>query len=453
MDSSKIKRVILLGALAIIGILVIQSYWVIKTWDLKEEEFHQTAKIALIQVANDLAKQDSIVLPTENFITRRSSNYYVININNNIHAPTLEYFIGKSLIEHKLIVDYEYAIYDCVSNQMIHGNYCKLSGETAQKSPVLGDFPKMENLTYYFGVKFPNRQSYLLGQMYLSIFFTVLLLLAIIFFIYAISIILRQKRLSEMQKDFINNMTHEFKTPISTIRISADVFKNAPEIKQNQRLQRYTNIIKEQNQRLNDQVEKVLQIAKVEQESFRLKLEKIKVQKLIERVLDSAELKINQLGGQLIRDLAVPNLIIVADRHHLTNILHNLLDNALKYCQKSPNIKVKACEDKNQLIISIQDNGIGIKKEYQTKVFNKFFRVPTGNIHNVKGFGLGLFYIKNICRTHGWKVHLDSEVAKGTTIFVLIPLPQKKNENAWSWIKNRVQNKKSYSTQKPTSYT
>ena len=436
MDSSQIKRVIILGALAIIGILVIQSYWVIKTWDLKEEEFHQTAKIALIQVATDLAKQDSIVLPTENFITRRSSNYYVVNINNHIHAPTLEHYIGKALIQHKLIVDYEYAIYDCNSNQMIYGNYCELSGEEAQKSPILGDLPKMENLTYYFGVKFPNRQSYLLGQMYLSIFFTILLLLAITFFAYAISIILRQKRLSEMQKDFINNMTHEFKTPISTIKISADVFENAPEIKQNQRLQQYTNIIKEQNQRLNDQVEKVLQIARVEQDSFQLKLEKVKVQELIENVLNSVELRVVQLNGQLKKDLNIPDFITKADKHHLTNVLHNLLDNALKYCKKSPEITVKAFQDKKQIKISIQDNGIGIKKEYQSKVFNKFFRVPTGNIHDVKGFGLGLFYIKNICHTHGWKVHLESEIAKGTNISILIPFPQKKDKNVWDWIKS-----------------
>jgi len=416
MDSSIIKRVVILGTLAIVGILVIQSYWVMQTWNLQEDEFHQTVKIALKQTAQDLAKQDSIVLPFEDLINQRSSNYYVVNTNNHIHGPTLEYYLWKALSDHNLIIPFEYGIYDCTSSKMVDGKYCEMSNEEVDLSTNLGELPQMEGLTYYFGVRFPTRTSYMLGQMYRSVFFTLLLLLSIFFFGYAISIILRQKRLSEMQKDFINNMTHEFKTPISTIKISADVFANAPEVADNPRLVRYANIIKTQNQRLNAQVEKVLQIARVEQDNFQLKMEKVVLGDLINSVLNSVELKVQEQKGQLKRKIQIGETTIKADRHHLTNVLHNLLDNALKYCKKTPLIEVNAEQKNGAIELVIKDNGIGIKKEYHSKVFQKFYRVPTGNIHDVKGFGLGLFYIKNICEAHGWIVHLDSEEGKGTSL-------------------------------------
>jgi len=206
------------STLAIIGILVIQSYWVMQTWNLKEDEFHQTANLALMQVAQDLAKQDSFALPSKDLIHPRSSNYYVVNVNNTIHAATLEYYLYKALADHKLILPFEYGIYDCSSNKMVDGNYCEIVSEEKELTTALGNLPKMAGFTYYFGVRFPTRTGYMLGQMYRSVFFTILLLLSIFFFAYAIAIILRQKRLSEMQKDFINNMTHEFKTPKSTIK-------------------------------------------------------------------------------------------------------------------------------------------------------------------------------------------------------------------------------------------
>jgi len=436
MNSSIIKRVVILGTLAIVGILVIQSYWVMQTWNLKEDEFHQTTKIALMQVAQDLAKQDSFDLPSKDIINPRSSNYYVVNVNNTIHAATLEYYLNKALVDHKLILPFEYGIFDCSSNKMVYGNYCEIVSEEKELTTTLGDLPKMAGFTYYFGVKFPTRTSYMLGQMYRSVFFTILLLLSVFFFAYAIAIILRQKRLSEMQKDFINNMTHEFKTPISTIKISADVFANAPEVAASPRLQRYADIIQTQNQRLNDQVEKVLQIARVEQDNFQLNREKVALATLINGVLNSVEIKIQEQKGQLERSIHIGETAIKADKHHLTNVLHNLLDNALKYCKNDPQIKVSAAQKNGAIQLTIKDNGIGIKKEFHSKVFHKFYRVPTGNIHDVKGFGLGLFYIKNICKAHGWTIHLDSEEGQGTTIAITILKKEKVVNSAWAWLKN-----------------
>ena len=227
-----------------------------------------------------------------------------------------------------------------------------------------------------------------------------------------------------MQKDFINNMTHEFKTPISTINISSDVLLRTPAIQKDQRLQQYASIIKEQNNRLNKQVEKVLQFARIEKKDFKLKLETINLNDLLQNIAYSVQLRVDELNGKFNLNLCDEPVFVEADRLHLTNILHNLLDNAIKYSKDEVEIGLSCVKMNKAVKIIISDKGIGIPKEYQKKIFKKFFRIPTGNVHNVKGFGLGLFYVRNICRKHGWKLHLDS-AGKGTTFSIQIPIAKK----------------------------
>ncbi len=437
MNNNTIRQVVLLGALAIIGILAVQSYWVLKSWDIKEQEFHQTMNIALLNVAKDLAKINGNVLPTHNLINQRSSNYYVVNFNDEIDANLLEYYLQKEFEALALNVDFDYGIYDCSSDKIMYGGYVNLSNSDFIPTEKT-DLPKYEGLDYYFGVRFPKKTSYVLGSMRVVVVFTILLILTVLFFMYAMFIILRQKRLSEMQKDFINNMTHEFKTPISTIKISSDVFLKDDHIKSDQRLSRYAQIIKDQNQRLNNQVEKVLQLARIESDSFKLNLEEVNLHHLIQKAVQSNELTVAEKHGDITCYFSGNPILLNADKLHLTNILHNLLDNAVKYCKDAPNIIVKTQDFENHYIVSVQDNGIGISKSQQGKVFNKFYRVPTGNVHNVKGFGLGLFYIKNICDAHGWKLEMDSEIGVGTTIQIKINKP--KTIKDWSFPLKRFYN-------------
>lgn len=419
MKSSVIRQVVILGAIAIISIIAIQSYWVLKTWDLREQEFHHSVNIALRKVAENLSELNQSVLPHKNLVTRLSSNYYVINMEDVIDAGQLEFYLQKEFEALAMNIDFEYAIFDCSSDEMVYGNYCTYSVEP-KDNLELGKLPKYDQFTYYFGVKFPTRSSYLIGKMQLSIIFTIVLFMTVLFFAYAMFVILRQRRLSEMQKDFINNMTHEFKTPISTIKISADVFLNNKTIQEDERLLRYANIVKEQNLRLNNQVEKVLQLAKIERDRFKLNFEKVNLHELIATTLQSVELKVSEAGGTLKTNLKANNPIIEADKLHLSNIIYNLLDNAVKYCKDKPEISIETSEIGNKILLKVSDKGIGIAKEYQTKIFDKFYRVPTGNVHNVKGFGLGLFYLKKICDAHGWKINLESEAGKGTAISILM---------------------------------
>ncbi|MDC3210043.1 MAG: HAMP domain-containing sensor histidine kinase [Saprospiraceae bacterium] len=420
MSNKTIIGVVILGALAIIGIISIQSYWVLKTWDIKSKEFNQSVRIALRKTTEKLAEADQFEIPSKELVTQISSNYYVVNTEASIDAGNLEHFLRQELEVISLNEDFEYGIYDCSSQEMVYGNYCAFDNLNTEPSKKTERLPEVDKFTYYFGVTFPNRESHLMGEMQLSILFSVLSLITILFFIYALTVILKQRRLSQMQKDFINNMTHEFKTPISTIKISSNVFLKNEEIQKNERLLRYANIINIQNDRLNNQVEKVLQIARLEGDSFELKKEKINVNTLLENIVKSEEIKIPQIGGNISMNLQTDNSSIEADKLHLTNIIHNLLDNAIKYCKTTPEISIKTREIENKLELRIIDKGIGIKKEFLPQIFQKFYRVPTGDVHNIKGFGLGLFYVKNICKAHGWKIEAKSKEGEGTEFRIII---------------------------------
>lgn len=421
MSNRAIQRLIIFGLVSIIGIIVMQAYWMMKTWDLKEKELDQKVMIALMRVAKDLEVFSNSVLPDANLINRVASNYYVVNINGNINANNLKFYLEKRFQELALTSDFEFGIYDCHYNKMMYGEYVTQDPKGIQLTPK-EDLPIYNEFTYYFGVRFPKRNAYLLGTMRLMMVLSIVLLLTISFFIYAMSIILRQKRMSEMQKDFINNMTHEFKTPISTIKISSGVFLNHPLIKEDKRLLQYAGIINEQNQRLNNQVEKVLQIAKIESDNFELLIEPVNLHQLIEEIIPSLEMKVNDAAGNIQLDLCAEKPVISADRLHLTNVIYNLVDNAVKYCKKAPEVRISTENTKGHLIFTVEDKGIGIPKECQDKVFQKFYRVPTGNVHNVKGFGLGLFYVRNICKAHGWKLSMESEEGKGTTFHIEMKL-------------------------------
>lgn len=422
MKNSAIFRVVILGAIAIIAIVVVQTYWITKSWQLNEKEFHQKVILSLSNVAEELANLSDGELPAEDLIKRVDPNYYIVNVNNSFRAEILEFLLKKEFNESALNEDFEYGIYDCETNKMVRGKYVALSSQIETTKPLTKELKTDDNFVYYFGVRFPDNDRYIMDNMALPIVFSALLFLAVIFFVYSISIILRQKRLSEMQKDFINNMTHEFKTPISTINISANVLLKTPVIQESKRLQQYAAIIKEQNNRLNKQVEKVLQFARIEKKDFRLKLETLEMNELLQNIAYSVEMRVEELHGEFNLSLCKEPVTVEADRLHLTNILHNLMDNAIKYSEDHVVIGLSAKRVGNSVAICISDKGIGIPKEYQKKIFKKFFRIPTGNVHNVKGFGLGLFYVRNICKKHGWKLKLESEPNEGTEITITIPI-------------------------------
>ena len=421
MSNTIVRRVLILGAIAMIGIIAMQTYWVVINWNFNDEDFNNKVNLALYRTAQSLAELGQADPPERDVVNRRTSNYYIVNIETEVNSDALEFFLQRELEQQGLNIDFEYAIFDCHSNAMVYGGFCNYTPEGEHADLDLGNLPKDSEFLYYFGVKFPTRSSFLFGKMQLIITLSAVMLVTLAFFAYSMYVILRQKRMSEMQKDFINNMTHEFRTPLSTIRIAANVFQRDPGIQANERLARYANIVHEQYERLNRQVEKVLQIARIERGTLAIKPDWVELDEVLAPLLAGTKLRVEESGGTCEFVLPPDPLRVRADRLHFSNILYNLLDNAIKYSPAAPHLRAAVERTGRGLTLRITDQGVGIDPEHQSRVFEKFFRVPTGDTHDVKGFGLGLFYVKSICEAHGWRITLDSRPGRGTTVSIVLP--------------------------------
>jgi two-component system, OmpR family, phosphate regulon sensor histidine kinase PhoR len=412
MKRKSILALVIMAAISILGIVAVQVYWFNKAFDTEEELFNRDVNTALFNVASKFFEINEAAVPTNNPIKQLSTNYYVVMINNEIDANMLEFLLKTELEKRNVTADFEYGIYDCTNDKMVYGNYVSFDQKDIIEHNT--SLPKWENQSYYFGVQFPNKASIVTNRMGIWIFSSAVLLLVVIFFSYSLFVILKQRRLSEIQKDFVNNMTHEFKTPISTIALSTDVLLDPKIIDQPERLHNYTTIIQNENQRLKKQVERVLQMAGMDKDEIGLRKEKTSLHNIIKEVVHG--ITAGQEGKVNISlDLSADNADVLIDKLHVSNVLYNLIDNAVKYCLIKPVIKIKTYNKQKKLWVEISDNGIGIKREDQKKIFDKFFRVPTGNVHDVKGFGLGLSYVMHVIRAHKGNISVESKEGEGST--------------------------------------
>ncbi len=277
----------------------------------------------------------------------------------------------------------------------------------------------------FLKVHFPSKNYHVLQQVWLPIGSSVLFIGVIIFcFVYAVRVILRQKALSQIKNDFINNMTHEFKTPLATVSLAVEALQD-PELSAESKFRkRYLGVIKDENKRLVSQVENVLQAAALDKNDFKLKMEIVNIPDLIADSLEHISLQIEQKGGSYKFTNQLSEPWIEGDLFHLTHIFNNMLDNANKYSPNKPKIEVVAKDDGNFIAVSFKDNGIGMSKDAQRKIFDKFYRVPTGNVHDVKGFGLGLSYVKTMLEAHHGTISVKSDVGKGSTFTIHLPKKQ-----------------------------
>jgi two-component system phosphate regulon sensor histidine kinase PhoR len=269
---------------------------------------------------------------------------------------------------------------------------------------------------------FPEISSHL----YKSIFFLLIgsilfTLIIIITFSVTMWVILQQKKISEIKSDFINNMTHEFKTPIATISLAVDSIDSPKILSLPEKIKYFTGIIRNENRRMNKQVENVLQMAMIDKKDFKLHIRQINIHEIIRRSANHFKLQLEKKNAAIQLDLQAENPIIQNDETHFYNIINNLIDNAIKYSTENPEIKVKTENTGNGVKISVQDNGIGISKEAQDKIFDKFFRVSSGNVHNIKGFGLGLSYVKALVLTLKGSISVESEPGKGSLFCIYLP--------------------------------
>ena len=415
-----LRIVIILAAISIVGITVTQLYWVGRALDIRENQFNRDVNTALRNVATTIFEINETPSPANNPVTQVSTNYFVVAINDNIDVSLLEFLLITEFEKRNIAADFEYGIYDCSDQCMVYGNYISpTSTKQLVKSQTL---PEWKEEGYYFGVQFPQLQANLISQMGIWGFSSVVLLIVIFFFIYTLFVILKQRRLSEVQQDFINNMTHEFKTPISTIAISSEVLKSPDIAKSPDRLVKYATIIENESNRLKQQVERVLQMARLDEKKIELEKESINIHDLIEESISNCTLSLEEKGGIITSEFKALSHRVAVDKLHMTNVFTNLMDNAIKYNLNRPEIAIRSENISDKIVIHIKDNGIGISPEHHKKIFHRFFRVPTGDIHDVKGFGLGLSYVKLIIESHKGSINLKSEKGQGCIFSITLPV-------------------------------
>ncbi len=337
----------------------------------------------------------------------------------------------KSELENRgLINPFEFALVtaDTVSRiAFATPNYSKINDPTPYKTNL---FPKnIIPLNDFLEVKFPDKSQVIYKSVILPIsvsgLFTLIILLT---FTITLVAIIKQKKLAEMKADFINNMTHELKTPLATISLATDSIDNPKVVEKPETVKYFTSIIRKENSRMNKLVESVLQTARLERKTLKLNLKEVDFNALIRKVTNQMAVQVADKGGEVHLELPGEPVIIGVDESLIENVIFNLLDNALKYCDKVPSISITLRILPGGISISVEDNGIGMSRSDQQKVFDKFYRVSQGDVHNIKGFGLGLSNVKEIVELHGGMVHVSSEIGKGSTFTLYFPVKPDSNE-------------------------
>lgn len=414
MKIKKLNIIITLGFIAIIGILIAQLLWTRQAYNLEDKKFNQKVNIALLEVAKKLSGEK--ISFTENPVQTIANDYYVVNINNEFHPVVLEHYLRTEFTRFQVNTDYVYALYNCHSDKMMYGRY--MSKNQEEPSDKVINFPKHKNLIYYFSIRFPNKTTYLSSSLRFWYVLTAALIIILLVYVYSIYTIIQQKKFSELQRDFINNMTHEFKTPLSSILLASESLSKQEMVQENAKLQTYTSIIINQSYKLNSHIEKILNIAKNDSSGLSLKPQKIILLPFIQEIADT----IKQKNENMTIDLEIENhLSVMADEFHFTNIIYNILDNSIKYCETEPTVRISAYKDSKGLYLKFKDNGMGIPPKNIPHIFEKFYRVPNKKNEEVNGFGLGLFYVKKVVQQHNWKISVENNADKGITITLFFP--------------------------------
>lgn len=420
MQGKALKYIIILATVSIVGVFLVQFAFIRSSYNLSETQFQESASVALKEVAWQVMLATGTTEPFDSItpVEVISNNTYLVNVGVAIDKELLKQNLTTQLKRHDIYFDYEFSIYSPIQEQMDETTLVHID---ENEEPSDFDFPLNEEYTNYFGIHFPDRSPYFLNQLSIWYFLTALLMLVIFFFGYTLWVIIRQRQLSEIQKNFINNLTHELKTPISSIALAANVINDEKILKSPDRLFNYTHIIQEQTTRLSKNVEKVLNLASIEKSRILLNLEKVNLTEFLQEASDHfRESKAGQNAKVEIKT-KVSDSIIYADRFHFANLVSNILENAAKYCDKTPVIEIELLQKQNSYELNFIDNGIGIPREYRKQIFKKFYRIPTGNVHNVKGFGLGLDYVYKIVKTHNWKIKVNDNPKGGSIFSLTIP--------------------------------
>lgn len=420
MKSATLQKLVMIATILLIIIFISQFYWLKKTYALEERQFNVKVVSALRSVVEQMGVFEKDTVNYFEIVEQPQKNYFIADIRYNDDFETIIRLVKKELNQYNVITTYVLGIYNSRTNR-IEQFQMIVYPPTKTPSKQLS-LPLIKKRYNYLAVLFPDRDQYIIREMNFWIFSSIVLMLVLIGFSFTIFDLLKQKRLSEIQKNFINNITHEFKTPLSSIKLSSEVLKNNPFIQSQQRLFNYANIIYNEASNLIQQVEKVLHLEEIERKQVDFTHEQVNVHEIIHEVVGYFEPLIAARSGNISLELKASHPIIKADKLHFPNIIFNLIDNAVKYCHAEPLLHITTWNERNGIAIAIRDHGIGIPKQYQKFLFQKFYRVPTGNIHDVKGFGLGLHYVKQFVKIFRGDVKVSSEPGKGSIFTLYFPI-------------------------------
>ncbi|WP_034057876.1 sensor histidine kinase [Lacinutrix jangbogonensis] len=367
-------------------------------------------------VFSEYGKTEKIMFEThyKNFAHRRP-------LHKRTSKEKIDRLLNLKLLQFDIGIDYEFAIYSNDLATKVQTDNFELENQVTMEVPIFSDDNGTNN--YRLLVNFPERDKFIwssvIGMLGLSILFTSIIFIA---FVTALSQIIKQRQIAEIKTDFINNMTHEFKTPIATINLALDSIKNPKVIDDKEKVKRYLQMIREENKRMHAQVENVLRISKLEKNELNISKEGIDLHDLIQDAISHIELIVEDRQGHIETDLKATKSSVLANETHFINVLVNILDNAVKYSPEAPEITIETVNVGNNILVNIKDEGSGMSKAAVKRVFEKFYREHTGNIHNVKGHGLGLAYVKRIIEDHSGHISVTSEKEKGSTFTIKLPL-------------------------------
>ena len=343
-------------------------------------------------------------------------------IHKRLNAQELDYVLKRQFDSKNISTTYEFGIYDGgLATKIKSNNYTEQQEGFRYTAPIFRDQNGAGR--YELVVSFPEKDQYVFSSI-LGVGGLTLLLTLFIVFVSSTALfqIIRQKKIAEMKTDFINNMSHEFKTPIATINLALDAISNPKTKLASEKIDRYVSMIREENSRMLNQVENVLRISQLERSRNPVKMSNVDLHQILDSAISHIDLILKDKSGVLSKNFTATEKNILGNKSHLTNITINLLDNALKYCDKKPEIKVETLNNDHHLIVKITDNGLGMSPSVQKRIFDKFYRASSGDIHNVKGHGLGLSYVKKIVDLHKGEIKLESKINQGTTFLLSFPL-------------------------------
>jgi len=421
MRSSTLRWIILLATCLIALITGVQLFWLNKVYSFEHKTFNTNVVKSIRGLYEDMDIADTPANHLQDLIEHPTPDYFLFRVEGtSMHYDSLVYYLKHELNDFDVLTDALIGLYDSKKGKYVAEQY--IPAAAARYDPSHNVLPVYQRDHDYVLLYFPHRNKYVLAQMNFwfistAILFIVLIGLAVILFYFY-----RQKFLVEVQKDFVNNFTHEFKTPLAVMKISSEVLLQDKIVNQPERLYKYANIIQHQTEHLQSQVERLLHIASTDRRELPIEKVRVPVKEIIEQAVAKIQPLVDDKEALVeIQGSEEPGYELLADRVHLELAVVNLLENALKYSTR-PHVIISTGQEDGHLFISVKDNGIGIEKKYQKNLFKKFYRVPTGDVHNVKGFGLGLNFVKRIIDAHHGSIKVNSLPGIGTEFKMLFPL-------------------------------